>query len=248
MKKEISILLCIMMCIFITTSCADRTSDGSSPSEISGGSIPDEGPIPNQEQYHTKTHEEDWAVVEYIFATGMPDENIQIKLNENLEEFFLSGIRDDGAAETYTYGTASYYVAGGRFLSVVKNFDIYNNEHPVNGSTGPAQRYKGAETFDLTTGERAEKLVFGGAAYTMANAFDHFSQVYPDAGDTEARAGFHNYVQSNDFIFNYYLTETNLAIYLPNISGDDYFVYEAPYSMIGEMLSPELAEAVKPRG
>jgi hypothetical protein len=211
---------------------------------------PDDGSIPGQEQFHVETYvEEDAAVVEYISVTGLPDENVQNTLNDNIKDFYLWQwlYRDPGGEpdENYYMGTATYHFIGGRYLSLALWLDTYTEEHPVNGSQGAASQSVQTATFDLLTGERAEDLVFGGAAYTMANAADAFSQAYPDTNDEAAKVKFHDYMQSHERINDYILTDLCLCVFIENDSGDGFFRFDADYDQIQEMLAGDLAEALR---
>jgi hypothetical protein len=204
--------------------------------------------VSGQGQFHTEVYEDDTAVIEYVFVTGLPDEDVQNKLNGNIKDFYLwqwlYRSPDAEPDNNYCMGTSSYHVIGGRYVSVVRLLGVYDEEHPVNGSAGHAREEISAQTFDLTTGEAAEGLVFGGGAYTMANAVDKFYQVYPDADDAAAKAKFHDSMQASEFIYNYFLTEFALAVYIENDSGDGFYRFDADYDDIPEMLSQELMDRI----
>jgi hypothetical protein len=264
MKKRIYLWLCLVLCVIMLAACNGGTSqnedspNASTPgaSETPGaGQNTDNGlgiaddVIPGQEQFHTNVYEDNTAAVEYVFVTGLPDEEIQNKLNDNIKDFclwqWLYSSPDAEPDNNYYMGTSSYYVLGERYVSVVRLLSVYDEEHPVNGSAGYAREEISAATFDLTTGEAAGELVFGGTAYTMANAVDKFYQVYPDADDADAKAKFHDIMQEREIIYNYFLTELTLAVYIENDSGDGFYRFDAVYEDIPEMLSQELAALVQ---
>jgi hypothetical protein len=205
--------------------------------------------VPDGVRILNTTHEDDNAVIEYLYVMDMPDGEIQAKLNEYIKDFFLwqwlyapDGEEPD---DNYYRGTASFTLIGDRFLSVWRILDVYSDEHPVNGNSDNTPTRISAMTFDMTTGESVAELIYGGAAYTTANAFDKFVQTHPTTENAAAKAQLHDYLQSMDYIYGFFLKETTLAVFVFDDDETEYFIFEAPYEQIGEMLSQSLVDVLE---
>jgi hypothetical protein len=234
MRKFIALLLCLALCTGLLGSCKGKASVAASSSQ-------EEALKPQilLEKYTPNKNVD----VEFISVSGLT-ESSQVKLNDLLRQFYLWQWENDtteGAEDTTQYtGKAIHYVVGDKYLSVVRIMSSFPE-----GAAYPTDEIS-AQTYDLTTGDTVDNLVLGDAAFAEADAANKFKLTYPEAEIEGANGRLAEYAQGKKNLYNYYITQTGVAIFIANDihAEGDYWVFEAPYSAVKGILSAELAALV----
>lgn len=192
-------------------------------------------------KFNLETYTDDHVEVQYIQAAGLNDD-VQEKLNQNIMDFYLWQWTNSLGGEADTteyYGTAAYAFTGKRLLSVqrILSATTENAAYPVNEIS--------AQTFDIMTGEPVGPL--NADAFTD-EIIRKFKLTMPDADvpdelAAKADQAFKDYVLGTDEIYNYFLTDTGVAIYIMNDvhAEGDYFIFEADIPDITGMLAEPMS-------
>lgn len=211
-------------------------AEGQNESETSGPAIEDDY---DNVKFNVETYTADHVEVEYIQVADLYD-IIQGKLNENIMEFYLwqwtNGV-DSEADRTEYYGTATYAFVGEKLLSVQRYLNV-----TAEGAAYSVNEVS-AQTFDVTTGEPVGALNAVPFTQEQIQMFKLTlpSDDVPDELAAKAEQAFKDYVLGTDEIYNYFLTDTGVAIYVMNdVHAEcDYFIFEADVADIaGELANP----------
>jgi hypothetical protein len=147
--------------------------------------------------------------------------------------------------ENYYNGAVTFDVIGGKYLSTALMVSVFV-EDPASGAD-VLEEWISTRVYDLTNGETEEdfgQLIMGGDAYTMGSAAEAFYEVYPETDNADAKAKFHDYMQTADMWYSYLLTKDTLAIFMPNDDFTGFNRFDAAYDAIPEMLAQPLVDAL----
>lgn len=195
-------------------------------------------------KFNIETYTDNHVEVQYIQAAGLHD-TVQEKLNQNIMDFYLWQWTDSLNSEADTteyYGTAAYAFTGKRLLSVQRYLSATTEDaaYPVNEIS--------TQTFDIMTGEPVGAL---NAAPFTDEIIRKFKLTQPGADvpdelAAKAEQSFKAYVLGADEIYNYFLTDTGVAIYIMNDvhAEGDYFIFEADLPDIAGMLAEPIKSAL----
>lgn len=194
-------------------------------------------------RFSTQIHSEPNVEVAYIEAADR-NGSAQETLNKNLREFYLwQWLYPAGEAdETITYhGTADYAFIGNRLLSVQRYLSVFHEgaAYPVNEVS--------AQSFDISTGEPVGPMNEKPLTDNILQKF-HLTSVgenVPEELTAKASQALSQYAQETEEIYTYFLTDTGVAIYLPNDvhAEGDYFIFEAKAEDVSEVLSEPIRSA-----
>lgn len=194
-------------------------------------------------KFNVKTYKADRVEVGYIEVAGLSD-SVQERLNQNIRDFYLwqwtYGQEEESDKAEY-YGLATYSFVGGRLISVQRYLSITADgaAYPVNEAS--------AQTFDVTTGDPVGALNAEPFTEEDINKFELTlpSDDVPDELAKKARQKLREYLLGTDEIYNYFLTDTNVAIYIANDvhAEGDYFIFEAEYAEVGDVLAVTIRSA-----
>ena len=239
MKKSIALVLVVLM-FAMFVACSQDTSDKPGDSEKEQVNTPEDTNTPEiQTAAHIETKQQGESSIEYVEVTGLPDIEVQNKLNEELEVFFAWVTVDAENPDKKVDVTAKYSIIGNRFISV----RAYDLEY-VEGAAYPVN-YLRSNTYDLQTGEYAGPLsafvqVEGLMELIMAGKF---ANIEPGVELPEMADKLYDNV--NDSI-NFYLTETALGLSIEgeNHASGDYWSFEASYEDLQSVLEQKLIDAI----
>jgi hypothetical protein len=237
MKKILVLILCLALCTGLLSSCKGK--DTASSTAGSGAQEADLKPQILLEKYSPNEKVD----VEFISVSDLK-ESSQVKLNDLLRQFYLwqweNGTPEENGDTAHYTGTARHYIVGDKYLSVVRIMSTLTE-----GAAYPTEEIS-AQTYDLTTGDTVDNLVYGDAVFAEADAANKFKLTFPEAEIAGANAKLAEYAQGKKNLYNYYLTQTGLALFIANDvhAQGDYWLFEAPYADIKGILSDDLAAVV----
>lgn len=237
--KLLSLALAVMLAVTCFTACGNKEIDGSDSDAPISSSENTEAPKPTQISFEINKFEKGNASVEFVKISGMTDERLQIRLNQNIKDFYTWQWINEDAEDTAKYTATAKYYFKGNLLSVIR---ILNTAEE--GASHPISEIS-AQTYDITTGNIVENILLNGDK--VKNAADKFRLIYPDTEVPNAAERFAAYLDDSDTITTCYLTDSGIAVYMPVASHaeGDYWIFEARYADASEILTPEAADEIK---
>jgi len=213
---------------------ASPSATPSDDGEMQQGSTPE-----SQVAARIETEEMGEYSAEYIQVSGLPDEDIQDALNNELKMFGTWGIDNEGG-ETIT-ATAEYSIIGDSYISVRQIQTTY-----VEDAAYPTSVFN-SQLFSLETGMSVDISEFMVVDDELADAIESgvFVQIYPEEIEGAAEMMVEEFVDNGmEYETRFYLTEMGIGIYINerlHVEGD-YWVFEAEYGDIERLLTVELLD------
>lgn len=237
--KLFSLVLAATLVATCFTACGSKEIDGSDSDAPISSSENTEAPKPTQISFDINKFEKKKASVEFVKINGMTDERLQIRLNQNIKDFYTWQWINEDEEDTAKYTATAKYYFKGNLLSVIRIL-----ETTAESAAYPISEIS-AQTYDITTGNIVENILLSGDK--VKNAADKFRLIYPDTEVPNAAERFAAYLDDSDTITTCYLTDSGIAVYVPAVSHaeGDYWIFEASYADASEILAPEAAAEIK---